>query len=149
MTGSRAGRLPRAVAVTDIPEMRTIYAEILADEGYEVVTLGWDGATLAAIDAAAPDFVVVDCAFGGPNASAVVAQAIRRRAHLRTIPHLICTTDAHLAATADLGGPVAVLAKPFDLDQICEIVRRLRRGESRPQPLGPLLAISPGASAFG
>jgi CheY-like chemotaxis protein len=117
--GTPAGARPQVVLVIDDdPLVRMVIEAALESFGqYEIWTAS-DGATgLAMVEAARPDFVILDLLIPGKNGFAVLEELQRRGKALDGI-HVIVTSGLAGAGTlerlAALGAP-EVLPKPFRL----------------------------------
>jgi CheY-like chemotaxis protein len=115
----------RILVVDDEPSLREVLADILRDEGYAVLTAANGRAGVAMLESDAPDLVLMDImmpVMGGREAS----RAMRAHPHGRTIP--IVLSSASTAPRPLDPGIAAYLAKPFDIDQLLELVERLLSG---------------------
>lgn len=117
---------PRVLVVDDEALLRWSLAEMLTTIGYHVVEAR-DGreARLAFADAAHPiDAVLLDLKL--PDASGV--QLLREaRARCLTCPIIVMTAfgAAETVDAALAGGAIQVVTKPFDLDDMLRLVRRV------------------------
>ncbi|MGH2533159.1 MAG: response regulator [Thermomicrobiales bacterium] len=108
------GTMTRTVLVVDDERFIVdLLAEVLAEEGY-AVRRAYDGeAALRDIDHAPPDLVLSDVAMPRVN-----GLELARRVQDRGIPVILMS-----AAVSDPRTPgVGFITKPFDLDQILEMV---------------------------
>lgn len=113
---------PRILIIDDDPAIRTVVAEALTDEGYEVglATNGAEG--LAALEAAPPALVLLDMRMPVLDGWGF-AQALRQQP---APPPLVAMTAAQEARRwGEEIGAAAVLAKPFNLLELLEVVQRL------------------------
>ncbi len=116
------------LVVDDEPILRDVLAAILREEGYTVLTAG-DGRTGVAIVAAeAPDLVLMDVMMAGMDGREAHMQ-MRAHPNGRTIPIVLSSAGVH-SGTLD-PGVSAFLPKPFDLDELLELVQSLLPAESR------------------
>jgi CheY-like chemotaxis protein len=122
-------RRPRISVVNDNPDFLALMADILAeDAGYEVTLFHNERVTIDEIVGVEPDLLVIDLLLGGASGWDLVALA---RAHdrLAAVPIIVCSADvAELrdrAAELVRVGDVHLLAKPFSVDEITELVERL------------------------
>jgi CheY-like chemotaxis protein len=113
--------------VDDDPDVRELWAELLTDGGYQVLTARDGRDALALMRAIVPDFIVLDLRMPG-MAGPEFLQVLRRGPALRRIPVLIVSS---LLDDAEALGPVTGL----------RIVGRL----PKPLPLTDLLAVVPAA----
>ena len=126
-----SSRLPRVLVVDDDEAIRTALERALALEGFVVSTVDGGGAALGAVDADAPDVVVLDVVM--PDIDGVaVTRTLRDQG--RELPILI------LSALDDVGDRVAglqagaddYLVKPFAVDELVARLRALLRRRREP-----------------
>jgi two-component system, OmpR family, response regulator len=127
---------PHICVINDNPAFLDLMAAILDDEaGYEVTTL--DGARTSIDDIAArePQLLVVDLLLGGASGWEIVTLA-RADARLADTAIIVCSADVTAlrdrAAELERIGNVHVIAKPFGIDEIGDLVARLI---GRPRPV--------------
>ncbi len=118
----------RIAVIDDDKAIRDLLAEVLADEGYEPLVFA-DGATaLPALGDQPPDALILDLRLPPPLDGWALLAHLRVDPALRTLPVLVCTGDQRAigeqAAVLDRSG-CAVLAKPFDLDDLLALLGRL------------------------
>lgn len=117
---------PLILAIEDDAAIRTVYTELLTEEGFRVVTWGAvpdDG--LASIAALAPDLVILDLLIGQQPAGWTLLAALYADPTTTRIPALIVTAANTLvrdhAADLDTWG-CGIVVKPFDLDDFLAAV---------------------------
>ena len=120
---------PRITVINDNPEFLALMSAILdEDAGYEVTTLTGDTTTIAEIADSRPDLIIVDLLLGGASGWELVALA-RSDERLAGVPIIICSADvmALRDREAELQriGQVHVLAKPFGIDEVTDLVQQL------------------------
>jgi CheY-like chemotaxis protein len=131
----------RITVINDTPEFLELMDEILGREaGYEVAALHGNRVTIDEIAETEPDLMLVDLRLGGGNPSGwdIVLMA-RADDRVREVPMIVCSADvqqlqqreAEMSAIAD----VHLLAKPFNLDVLEELVGRLLSRETAPPSL--------------
>ncbi len=106
--------------VDDEPQIRSLLAELVNDEGH-TATLACDGGEALALwdDGFRPQLVIADLIM--PRLSGVeLAAAIHARAR-PDVPAIALMSADH-QWLADVEGVVAKLAKPFDLDTVADLV---------------------------
>ena len=113
------------LVVEDDPQVRQLLCSFLRRLGYEARTAS-DGATaLGLVRTAAPDLVLLDVDL--PDGSGFdLCRAIKSSPDLASIPIVFCTgRDTHedREVAAQVGG-ADYLAKPFDLRELAECLRR-------------------------
>ncbi len=124
--------MPRVLILEDEPEIQDLIGDLLALEGYEVHALDRIPYGLDAIRALAPDLMVLDLRLPGLGGIELLRLLSADRM-LSSMPVVICSgagdlRAAHAEEFAALG--CEVVAKPFELDEIIDAVRRAgRRGQ--------------------
>lgn len=125
--------MARVTVVNDNPEFLELMGEILESERYDTTTIDADVADVPErIRAARPDVLVLDLRMGtsGPHGWDV-AKDLRRAGEFRDLPVLICSADLQAIREIEdeLKGQraVAVLQKPFGIDQLTEGIEGLLR----------------------
>jgi DNA-binding response OmpR family regulator len=139
---STPSRPKHVFVINDTPAILDLFRDLLEEAGYRV-TLDTFSLRLeeevAQIKAATPDVVVLDFVVGGERTGWQLLQLLKMDRETRDIPVLICTAAVRqveeLQPHLDEMG-VAVVLKPFDIDQVlAEIERAWRRRETRaPEP---------------
>jgi DNA-binding response OmpR family regulator len=115
------------VVVDDDSTTGDVICAILEVEGY-TARLHVDGASaLASIRSNRPRLVLFDWLIRGPMGGDELFYSLRSSEDTAAIPILICTTESHLLerVPALQGDHAAVLTKPFELDELIEVVGRL------------------------
>jgi two-component system response regulator AdeR len=116
----------RVLIVEDEPEIQELIGDLLLLEGYEVHALGRVPRGLDSIRRLAPDAIVLDLRLPGLGGVELLRLLAADR-RLRSTPVLICSGAAdlrelHAEEFRSLG--CEVVAKPFQLEQLVEGVRR-------------------------
>lgn len=118
---------PLVLAIEDDAAIRNVYAELLTEEGFRVVT--WsavpdDGPT--GVATLAPDLVVLDLVIAQQATGWELLVALHDDPRTASIPVLVVTAAGVLArdraAELEAWG-CGVLMKPFDLDDLIGAVR--------------------------
>jgi CheY-like chemotaxis protein len=116
---------PHIFVVDGAPDFLILMRELLQDEAYHVTTTNFAPATFAQIATARPDVLIVDLAVG-QRAGWDLLERLHAGATTAEIPVItVSTSPAHLARAEELAaqyGTTAVLAKPFDLDDLLTLV---------------------------
>jgi two-component system nitrogen regulation response regulator NtrX len=129
----------RIVAIEDDAVLRSVMADILVDEGYEVVVHGRPEGAQQLVRCTQPAVVLLDLRLGEARAEGgwgILDQLVLDPA-TRHIPVVTVSGDAsletrRLAISAEHG--LWVLGKPFDLADLLEVVSRavaFRQGHRR------------------
>ena len=109
----------------DEPLVRWSVAETLGDSGYDVAQASHAASAIEALDAAdgAPDIVLLDLCL--PDSNDLRALSVIHRLFPAT-PIILMTVhgSSDLFADARRRGAVAVLEKPFELNDLAPLVRR-------------------------
>src|SRR5262249_6893581 len=121
---------PPRIAVVDDD---AIFLELMEDllgvgEGYEVVTSANWIDSFVFVKQAQPDLVILDLMMGREQTGWAILDLLRQDVATRDIPVILCSAAAPaLDKYADGSRHVAValLAKPFDVDQLLAEVRRM------------------------
>jgi CheY-like chemotaxis protein len=122
-------RRPRITVLNDNPEFLELMSAILdEDAGYEVALYNGQEVGLDQIVASDPDLIIVDLLLGGASGWEIVTLA-RADERLAQIPIIVCSADVaalrERAGDLETIGNVHILAKPFSIDDITELVENL------------------------
>ena len=114
---------PHVWIIDDDASMLWVLERALKGAGMDVRTFERGDSALAALDGAAPDAVITDVRMPGIDG---LSLAERMRSARPGLPVLVMTAHSDLDTTvaAFEGGAFDYLAKPFDLDEAVELVRR-------------------------
>ncbi len=120
---------PRISIINDNPQFLELMSAILdEDAGYGVALFNGEATTMTELAESTPDLVIVDLLLGGASGWEIVALS-RADARLADVPIIICSADVMALRAREhelkqIGG-VHVLAKPFGIDEITGLVKRL------------------------
>jgi DNA-binding response OmpR family regulator len=119
------------VVVDDEPELRDLVSDVLADEGYEVLSFAHPApvSRLNQTDVH-PDLFIIDIMLPDMNGIALAAR-LREEGFVET-PKIAMSASRemlHAASESDLFD--AALSKPFDIDDLLEVVERHLAGGSQ------------------
>jgi DNA-binding response OmpR family regulator len=122
-------RRPRISVVNDNAEFLDLMSAILDDDaGYDVSLFKGERVEIGELAASDPDLIIVDLLLGGASGWEIVTLA-RSDERLAAVPIIVCSADvtALRDRESDLEriGNVRVLAKPFAIDEITELVETL------------------------
>ena len=112
------------LAVDDDPAILDVVAQVLADEGYEVLTAGGGRAAVELARRHLPRLILLDLMMPEMNGWQVVAE-LRASPQTRSIPVLLLSARRDTELMANSLGVSSYLEKPFDLDELLARVRRL------------------------
>lgn len=113
---------PSIVVVEDEPDLAGVIQETLEDEGYLVTWVDDGQRALALLSEQTPDLVLLDLRLPGLSGTEILARYRTMPGPQAPVVIMTASTDAERAiAAASADG---VLAKPFDLDQLVDLVAR-------------------------
>ena len=123
--------MPKILVVDDDPSVRSLVADSLEIEGYEVVVAEDGFAGLRAIEAHRPDCVLLDVMMPGLDGHQVL-QRIRAAEDGHALPVVMLTaySDDANAWQAWTEGVDYFLAKPFDADELLRYLDYLFQGST-------------------
>jgi two-component system chemotaxis response regulator CheY len=126
--GSEEGMRVRILVVDDSPSMRTVIRAVLEDDGYEVAASEDGEEALASFQATTPDLVITDIYMSRMDGLTLV-RGIRALPACRFLPILVLTTEAgeEMKQRGRAAGATGWIVKPFEPDQLREVVGRLLR----------------------
>ena len=113
------------LVIDNEPHIVAFIAEALTDEGYTVRTALYPEDARATITARHPDLVLLDLHM--PGISGVVLARDFKNDGLADVPIVMMTADAQKARELSMEGIDYCLAKPFNLDELIEIVAKYIR----------------------
>jgi len=121
----------RIVYVDDDLELVRLVETALTDEGWDVMTAHDGESGLELILVEQPDLVILDVMMPGLTGWEI-SKYLRTKKDFADLPVLILTGigERMNALTAPLYGATAHLDKPFDLDDLLEVVRQLLGDEA-------------------
>jgi DNA-binding response OmpR family regulator len=118
----------RIMVVNDTQEILELFDAILTEEGYRVKLYSYNPHALREIEAFAPDLIILDYIVGREEIGWQLLQKLRMNRETAAIPVVICTTatrmvneiEGHLQSKG-----IALVAKPFEVDDLVTVVRTL------------------------
>ena len=121
--------MPKILVIDDDPSVRSLVADSLEIEGYEVFTAEDGFSGLRAIEAHKPDCVLLDVMMPGLDGHQVL-QRIRSAEDRPALPVVMLTaySDDATAWQAWTEGVDYFLAKPFDADELLRYLDYLFEG---------------------
>ena len=114
---------PVILVVDDDVAIRTLIQDILDDVHYKVILVADGSAALTAMETVVPDLVTLDLDMPGIHGGQVL-ELIRQHEDLRDVK-VVIITSATLIAPRVKELAQAVLQKPFDIDDLLEVIQRL------------------------
>jgi len=129
--------MARVTVVNDNAEFLDLMSAILdEDAGYDVSLFKGEVVEISELVSSDPDLIIVDLLLGGASGWEIVTLS-RADERLAAVPIVVCSADvtALRDRESDLEriGNVHMLAKPFAIDEITELVERLI-GRALPAP---------------
>ena len=120
---------PRISVINDNPDFLGLMSAILDDEaGYDVSLFSGEQTTMAELAAAEPDLIIVDLLLGGASGWELVTLA-RADDRLADVPIIVASADVLALREREVEleriGNVHVLAKPFGIDAMTDLVEGL------------------------
>jgi DNA-binding response OmpR family regulator len=134
MTTVPASSHPASILVVeDDTELRDLLVLLLADEGYRVVMAvdGVDGLLMARGEA--PDLILVDSIMPRLD-GAGFCRAYREEGGSAPVIVVSAGDPVHITPSVEACGAAAVIAKPFEVDEVLETVARHVGGHGHPSP---------------
>jgi len=116
-------RAPLILLIEDDADVRSTLSAILHDEGCDLIIAANGFDALAALDQHDPDVVLLDWMMpvvDGPS----FLRALRQEFH-RTTPVLVISAGRTRESAVRAAGADAYLHKPFDIDELMQVLRRL------------------------
>lgn len=123
--------MKHVLVVDDEPDLRTIVGQVLREVGYVVASAANGAEALEQLRQHRPDAVVLDLSMPLMDGLSFL-RVCRADAAYAALPVAVCTTevvDGPLLATL---GVRAYIPKPFDIDELVQVVERLL--DQTPQP---------------
>jgi DNA-binding response OmpR family regulator len=111
------------LVVEDDPLVRELLSTVLTDEGYEVMAAEHGEQALAAIGTIWPNLITLDLDLPGIAGDLILAE-LRRRTETHELPVVIVSAK-HPIPSAVHTMAQAIVPKPFDIDELLTVVRRL------------------------
>lgn len=113
------------LVLSDTEDVLLVIRELLEDEGYEVSVDAYLTGDVESVKRTSPDAILIDCNRMELEESVGYLREIRSLPHFRDIPIIASTSavriiDDYQPQVEELG--LRVLRKPFDIDNLAEIV---------------------------
>lgn len=115
------------MVIDDNQEILNLFEEILTEEGYSVSLYSFAVHDMAEVERINPDLIILDYLIGGEELGWQFLQKLKMRRSTADIPVVVCT--AAVKAVQEMEGylkskGVAVVLKPFDIDDLLIAVRQ-------------------------
>jgi DNA-binding response OmpR family regulator len=115
-------RAERILVVDDDEALRETLAEVLSDEGYDVVAVGDGAAALEHVGDSPTDLIILDVMLPRMDAYSFRAAQLEAQHH-STPPVIVLSAVPDLASAATRLKAAAWIAKPFRLDELLSRIR--------------------------
>jgi DNA-binding response OmpR family regulator len=129
-TGTREKRLDevakkRVLVIDDDLPLRGMLAAALRQHGFQVLLAGDGAEGQRALTIHRPDIVLLDLAMPDVNGWDFL-QRLQETGHLGKLPIVVLSAHVHVAPAALLQmGVAAILPKPFNLNELIELIEHL------------------------
>jgi len=104
---------------------------MLSDEGFEVRATADGREALSALDSWTPAIILLDLMMPGMDGWAFRAEQLRRQDAAATVPVIVMSAARSLKTDVESIAPSAVLAKPFNLDDLLETIHHVLSGSGQ------------------
>lgn len=117
--------MPKKVLIFDDDEdILAICTYILEEQGWEVSTFSNCNNIIQKVESIMPDVILMDNWI--PDSGGIIAtQAIKQQEHLKNIPVVYFSANNDIKTLAQQAGADSFLAKPFDLEELENIVNEV------------------------
>ena len=112
----------RILAVDDDKDILDVLQFILEDSGYEVETLSDGHFLFEKIRAHTPDLILLDIMLGNLDGRDL-CRAVKSTLDTHEIPVVLISASHVVGSTGQTGAPDAFLAKPFDIDDLLNVIK--------------------------
>jgi DNA-binding response OmpR family regulator len=114
--------MKRIVIVEDDPSIRDVFEIILKLDGYEVITMA-RGEALLASEIEAPDLFILDKQLSGLDGLAV-CRHVKTQEKYAHVPVIMLSASPNIAELSEHAGADGVIKKPFEMEELREIIAR-------------------------
>ncbi|MXV49418.1 response regulator [Pedobacter sp. HMF7647] len=111
----------KILVADDDPAILEVVSIILEDAGYEVETS--TGETLLSTSGALPDLYMIDIWMLGKDGREI-CRHLKSQEQTKNIPILIVSANRDIEQIAQEVGVDAYLSKPFEIDQLIELIQK-------------------------
>src|SRR5512141_3347440 len=115
---------PFALIVEDDRDIAALFRHVLDIAGYQTEVVMHGGEAVERLQSVLPDIVLLDLTLPGVPGS-IILEDMRADERLHSVPVVVITAHAHVADSLPVE-PDLVLLKPVNLDQLSNLVQRLR-----------------------
>ncbi|MFI5161262.1 MAG: response regulator [Sphingobacteriales bacterium] len=113
----------KVLVIEDNPDIKEVLDYILNDEGHDVIACS-DGSSLTNLDQLKPDIILIYEVLGGARGSALIKN-LKADQDKSPIPVVLISAMPNLQDIAAKCGADAFLEKPFNIDNLTDIIKRL------------------------
>jgi DNA-binding response OmpR family regulator len=113
----------KILVIEDNPDIKEVLDYILNDEGHDVVACS-DGSSLTNLDELKPDIILLDEILGRNRGSDLIKK-LKTDKDKGAIPVVLISAMPNLENIAAKCGADAFLEKPFNIDNLTDIIKRL------------------------
>src|SRR5512140_3095999 len=115
---------PFALIIEDDRDIAALFRHVLDVAGYQTEIVMHGGEAVERLQSILPDIVLLDLTLPGVPGS-IILEDMRADERLKSVPVVVVTAHAHVADSLPVE-PDLVLLKPVNLDQLSNLVQRLR-----------------------
>jgi diguanylate cyclase (GGDEF)-like protein len=115
---------PFALIIEDDRDIAALFRHVLDVAGYRTEVIMHGGVAVERLQTALPDIVLLDLSLPGVPGS-MILEDMRADERLKDVPVVVVTAHSHIADHLP-AEPDLVLLKPVNLDQLSNLVQRLR-----------------------
>ena len=113
----------RILAVDDDKDILELLQYILEDSGYDVDTLSDGSYLFEKIKAHMPDLILLDIMLGNTDGRQL-CKDVKAKRETHNIPVILVSASHNVAVSMNQhGGPDAFVAKPFDINELLDIIK--------------------------
>lgn len=113
--------MKRILVVEDDPDLAKMLSRILGHDGYSVATVSDGEAALRHLETEPADLLITDLMMPGMEGEELLLELRRREGH-GAIPVILISASAMRATVAERLKVEASLAKPFDTEELRQLV---------------------------
>jgi DNA-binding response OmpR family regulator len=126
VTGNGKVRAPHVLVINDTQEILELFRDILEEEGFQVSLYSHTFRDIDEIAEIRPDLVILDFLIGGEAQGWQLLQKMKMSRKTDRLPIIVCTAAVQMARELEghlTAKGVALVLKPFDIDDLLEAVR--------------------------
>lgn len=122
----------KILILDDNQDILNVLQEALVSEGYEVDTLNNSENIIDTVQNHQPDLVLIDYLLSGINGGEYCHQ-IKTNASTSHLPVIMMSGYPRVLESLGDYGSDAILTKPFDLDEVYELIKKFKQKSSQHQ----------------